>query len=97
MHFGNLSFVNDGSLPLSLAPAYDMLPMHFAPRSSGQIVSDLPAIAITAEPALPVWREMLPLTQDYWRQVASSPQVGDDFREIARAMGARLRAMQALI
>lgn len=41
MHPGNLSFVTDSGRPYELAPAYDMRPIAFAPRSS----SELPATA----------------------------------------------------
>lgn len=93
MHFGNLSFLYDGTRPLSLAPAYDMLPMHFAPRASGHIPADPPPVNIKAEPQLSVWREMLPLALSYWQRLADHPQVGSDFRNIAARMKAQLVAM----
>ena len=34
-HFGNLSFYLDGTKVTGLAPIYDMLPMHYAPRGGG--------------------------------------------------------------
>lgn len=33
MHHGNLSFINSNGRPYGLAPAYDMLPMGFAPQN----------------------------------------------------------------
>lgn len=97
MHFGNLSFHNDGTHPLSLAPAYDMLPMHFAPRSSGHLPADLPSMNIKAEPPLSVWREMLPVAQSYWLRVADNPLVGDEFREIAGGMAGKIGEMCARV
>lgn len=97
MHFGNLSFLHDDTRPLSLAPAYDMLPMHFAPRASGHIPGDLPPMNIKAEPPLPVWREMLPLAHGYWQRVADHPLVGEEFREIAVGMRAQLGEMMARV
>jgi serine/threonine protein kinase HipA of HipAB toxin-antitoxin module/DNA-binding transcriptional ArsR family regulator len=35
MHNGNLSFVSEHGRPYNLAPAYDMTPMSFSPRSGG--------------------------------------------------------------
>jgi hypothetical protein len=35
MHSGNLSFVSEHGRPYDIAPAYDMTPMTFAPRSGG--------------------------------------------------------------
>lgn len=40
---GNLSFITDSGRPYELAPAYDMLPMAFAPRASGELPNNLPA------------------------------------------------------
>ena len=46
-HFGNVSFLEQGDSTLRLAPAYDMLPMLFAP--SGTTVAGLAVRARTAE------------------------------------------------
>jgi serine/threonine protein kinase HipA of HipAB toxin-antitoxin module len=56
MHTGNLSFVAGEGCPYDLAPAYDMLPMGFAPQRGGGIPSTLPAAAIHASIAPEVWR-----------------------------------------
>ena len=44
MHLGNPSFhirnTDTSQPPLELAPAYDMLPMHYAPLSSGEVPAD---------------------------------------------------------
>ena len=37
MHSANLSFITDQGPPCDIAPAYDMSPMSFAPRSSGRL------------------------------------------------------------
>ncbi|MFA7242010.1 MAG: type II toxin-antitoxin system HipA family toxin YjjJ [Sulfuricellaceae bacterium] len=97
MHFGNLSFLHDGVRPLSLAPAYDMLPMHFAPRSSGHIPTDLPPLNLKTDPPLPVWRAMLPLAHDYWQRVADHPLIGDEFRGIADGMRGRVGEMMTRV
>jgi hypothetical protein len=41
MHHGNLSFISAHGRPYHLAPAYDMLPMGFAPKSGGGMVNTL--------------------------------------------------------
>ena len=88
MHPGNLSFfVDDVTKPspeFTLAPLYDMLPMSLAPRPSGQISDALPMPKIGINPPLVIWREMLPLACNYWRQVAAYPGVADDVKQMAQ-------------
>jgi hypothetical protein len=96
MHFGNLAFWFGDEAPFRLAPAYDMLPMLWAP-TVGHATPE-PAFA----PALPlpaereVWHEAAALATEFWRVVAGSPLVSPGFATIARAAGdtlARLRAV----
>ena len=61
MHTGNLSFVSSHGRPYRLSPAYDMLPMGFAPRSSGSLVDALPPASLTASISGEIWREALRL------------------------------------
>ncbi len=56
MHTGNLSFVSEHGRPYQLAPAYDMLPMAFAPKSGGTIPSTLPDATIHANISPGMWR-----------------------------------------
>ena len=56
MHTGNLSFVTEEGRPYALAPAYDMLPMAFAPKSGGAIPILLPVATIRANIAPKIWR-----------------------------------------
>ena len=65
MHHGNLSFLNQQGRPYALAPAYDMLPMAFAPRASGGLRDDLaPALL---HPSVPnaIWAQALALASDF--------------------------------
>lgn len=66
MHHGNLSFISSHGRPYQLAPAYDILPMGFAPKSGGEIVNTLrPAIlleAISGE----IWHEALELAERFF-------------------------------
>ncbi|MDD5057911.1 MAG: type II toxin-antitoxin system HipA family toxin YjjJ [Sideroxydans sp.] len=88
MHPGNLSFfVDDVTRPqaeYTLTPVYDMLPMSLAPRPSGQIPDALPPLKIGVNPPLEVWKEMLPLAIQYWRQVAGHAGVAKDVKQMAR-------------
>ncbi|WP_273432569.1 type II toxin-antitoxin system HipA family toxin YjjJ [Chitinibacter tainanensis] len=69
MHAGNLSFIGSEGGTYQLAPAYDMLPMAFAPRSSGSIIDTLaPATLSTAVPN-EIWREALQLADAFLRAI----------------------------
>jgi len=72
MHAGNLSFVSGEGRPYRLAPAYDMLPMAFAPRSSGAIVDSLPAAALSSEVDGVIWREALALAEQFYALVSAA-------------------------
>jgi DNA-binding transcriptional ArsR family regulator len=64
MHPGNLSFVGEHGRPYQLAPAYDMLPMAFAPRSGGLLPDSLPPARL--HPGVPpaTWRRALALAAE---------------------------------
>lgn len=65
MHNGNLSFIGDGAAPYALAPAYDMLPMAFAPRSGGALPDSLPPVRLHASVSATTWRLALQLAENY--------------------------------
>ena len=56
MHSGNLSFVAEHGRPYDIAPAYDMTPMSFAPRSSGGLPDILSEATIHASVTNETWR-----------------------------------------
>ena len=65
MHAGNLSFVTRPGSPYQLAPAYDVLPMAFAPKSGGSLVDMLPPASLSASVNEETWREALHLAEHY--------------------------------
>ena len=65
MHHGNLSFTSEDGFPCDLAPAYDMVPMRYAPSASGSLPSRLPAVRLHASVEPAVWRQALGLARDY--------------------------------
>ncbi|MCB1886789.1 MAG: type II toxin-antitoxin system HipA family toxin YjjJ [Rhodocyclaceae bacterium] len=65
MHAGNLSFVSQHGRPYRLAPAYDVLPMGFAPRSSGALADTLAPASLSAEVDGASWREALALAEAF--------------------------------
>ena len=63
MHAGNLSFISNYGRPYSLAPAYDVLPMGFSPRSGGAIVNTLPPALLSVSVDGKTWRAALLLAE----------------------------------
>ena len=66
MHAGNLSFIRGHGRPYRLAPAYDMLPMGFAPRSGGALVNTLSPVSLTSSVDSHTWREALNLAERFY-------------------------------
>lgn len=94
MHFGNLAFFMDDSLPFRVAPAYDMLPMLWAPGSQGELVerqfSPPPPIPAMLEP----WQQAADLAEDFWIRLEGDSRLSREFAEIARESGARVRQLR---
>lgn len=90
MHAGNLSFRLTDEAPFTLAPAYDMLPMLWAPGPQGEMMDR----AFAPQPPVPAdaeaWREMLDLARDFWNRVIGDQRVSREFAATARAAGEAL-------
>jgi len=82
MHSGNLALLQSAAGGLSLAPAYDMLPMLFAPARSGELV----ARRLVARPPAPgveaAWREALVAALGFWSRLTGDERISDSFRQI---------------
>jgi hypothetical protein len=84
-HHGNISLLlhNDR---WQLAPAYDMLPMLYAPVAGEIVPRDF-----TAQPPRPtvhtlqVWPRARELAQRFWQTTAQDPRISEPFRELAQA------------
>ena len=87
MHFGNMSFFwskVDDAINLDLAPAYDMLPMLYAPEKS-EIVERMFKPPRAAEAGAE-----LELAQQFWKDLALRDDVSEAFSKIAAANAALL-------
>lgn len=86
MHEGNLSF-RPG---LSLAPAYDMLPMAYAPLRGGE----LPSYRFDPPQPRPEeagdWQAAAGAAIAFWRRCATDDRVGTAFRETCAANAGRI-------
>jgi len=87
MHFGNLAFFLDDTLPLRVTPSYDMLPMLWAPGNQGELIER----RFSPAPPLPAmadsWREAAGWAEEFWSRVIADPRLSPEFRQIALGAG----------
>lgn len=82
MHPGNLAFYLTDTVPLALAPTYDMLPMLWAPIAGGEILER------TFNPLPPVPRQVADWSlaagwaETFWQRLAADPRLSPGFVEI---------------
>lgn len=80
MHRGNLSFVP--TLPVQVAPVYDMLPMMFAPLQGGEI----PAVRFAPELPMPAhrhaWAQASGAAQAFWQAASQDSRISMRFRAV---------------
>jgi hypothetical protein len=91
MHPGNLSFVTDSGRPYALAPAYDMLPMAFAPRSSGELPATLPAASLDPQIDTAQWHQALALAEAYVTRLSQERAFSLPFVECQAALASHVR------
>ena len=105
MHGGNLSLVPSPDdiqppgprLPMELAPAYDMLPMAFAPRSSGELPSTLPPAQLHASVEHPHWQSALQAANRWLERLREDQRLSPSFAPCLQALDGHLRQAQARI
>lgn len=73
----------------SLAPAFDQLPMAYAPPASGHLRMTAVEAPVPTVNTLEVWDEAMGLTREFWRRTAELP-LTDSMREIAATHLARM-------
>lgn len=91
-HFGNLSFFDRYDGTFALTPAYDMLPMLFAPEHN-QIIARAFVPAHPAADTLACYGRARRLAEQYWRTIINDTRVSDDFRRISTECLAALEAL----
>jgi len=95
MHFGNLSFWLEETLPFQVAPAYDMLPMLWAPGLQGEIAEPTFSPAPPLPAALAQWRDAMAWAAVFWQKVAADARLSADFLNFANAARGTLRRLNA--
>lgn len=82
-HYGNISLLLDGD-DWALSPAYDMLPMHYAPIGGELVPRQFPPRPLQPTAATqPEWPQALQLARTFWATAAQDPRISPDFRRIA--------------
>ncbi|MES2438315.1 MAG: type II toxin-antitoxin system HipA family toxin YjjJ [Verrucomicrobiota bacterium] len=94
MHFGNLAFFLDDTLPLQVTPSYDMLPMLWSPGNQGEIIerrfSPAPPLPAMVEP----WREAAGWAENFWERVAADQRLSAEFGRMVREAGSVVRQLR---
>jgi HipA-like C-terminal domain len=85
MHTGNLSFRPHSSLGLQLAPAYDMLPMLYAPLPGGELPTRTFQPALPLPPQRDTWQHACQAAQGFWAQAARDSRISPAFRQQCQA------------
>jgi len=86
MHHGNLSFISSHGRPYHLAPAYDILPMGFAPRTGGAIVNELRPASLPEVISRDIWQEALDLAEDFFVMASRCDRFSANFGPCLEAL-----------
>ncbi|MBI5912681.1 MAG: type II toxin-antitoxin system HipA family toxin YjjJ [Betaproteobacteria bacterium] len=89
MHDANLAF-RPG---LALAPAYDMLPMAYAPMRGGELPNRefSPDLPLPAE--VPIWTQAAEAAVYFWNLCAEDTRISADFRRVCDDNGRNMAAL----
>lgn len=95
MHLGNLSLFMRGTRVTALAPAYDMLPMRYAPRDGhGTDMAFEPPLPSPADaPLFPGARRA---AFDLWQRIASHESISPELQGVGRANAEKLDKMEGI-
>ena len=95
MHPANISFYFQAGQILDLAPAYDMLPMLYAPQNE-QIVEKFfnPPLPIAESGS--IWKNALSAGIDFWNAVIQETRISSSFRKIARENLQKVQSLEGL-
>lgn len=99
MHEGNLAFVpgEAGQPPLALAPAYDMLPMLYAPARGVELPQRdyAPLLPLPAE--RDDWLAAADAAMVFWRAAGADERISAGFRSVCKANGKELKRLRMLV
>lgn len=97
MHSGNLSFVAEHGRPYSIAPAYDMTPMTFAPRSGGGLPDTISEATIRINVPNETWRRAEDLGRAFLTRVMAATGFSHRFGPCIAALEHHIETASAKI
>jgi len=97
MHSGNLSFFSEPARPCAIAPAYDMGPMAFAPRSGGGLPSTLADAMILASVSNNIWRHAEALARAFLARLVAAKEFSRRFEPCVAALERHVETANAKI
>jgi len=97
MHSGNLSFLSEHGRPYDIAPAYDMTPMTFAPRSGGGLSETIPEATIHASVANETWRRAEDLARAFLARVIAATGFSHRFAPCIAALEDHIETASAKV
>lgn len=97
MHSGNLSFVSEQGRPYDIAPAYDMTPMAFAPRSGGGLPDTIAEATIHASVGNETWSRAEELARAFLARVIAATGFSQRFAACSAALEQHIETASAKI
>lgn len=94
LHFGNISLNLAHGRPLLLAPAYDMLPMHYRPTVTGELGTQDFVPRLPTPTQLPFWQRAAVAALAFWERVSSDARISPEFRAEAAEMQGKVRVLR---
>ncbi len=91
MHDGNLAFLPG----LALAPAYDMLPMLYAPQRGVELVERLFAPALPVPKERSTWLRAAEAAALFWRRAEHDARISKEFRSLCGTNAAQVERLLA--
>lgn len=95
MHLANVSFYFQIGSVVDIAPAYDMLPMLYAPQNDSIVEQDF-------DPPLPspanadIWRDVWGAAGEFWGSASSNSQISPGFQKIAQTNLKKIQSLEHL-
>lgn len=91
MHFGNLTFMIEPDITLS--PAYDMLPMLYAPMAGGEVPIREFQLTLPKPQEQDTWSQAFSMAIEFWHVAANDARITERFREICKGNLTTLEAI----
>ena len=80
-----------------LTPAYDVLPMAFAPTRAGTMLQTGYTPQLRPEVEGKFWRQAYPVALEYWQHISGNNQFSTDFRKLAAETILQLTPLESAI